>query len=324
MALSILVVTAMYPHEEQPGNGAFVMHQVDQLRSLGHHVHVIHIRGYVSMWNYLRGALNVFLATWHTRYDVIHVHYGLTGISAVTRWRTPMVVTLHGSDVLQGRLQPLISRAISRLADATIVVSPEIAGRCPGVVIPCGVDLTKFNPIDKACARKEIGLNGSSKIVLFPFDPARRVKRYDLATRAVELLRGRGFDVSILPVWNVPNARMALYYSAADVMLLCSDSEGSPTSIKEALACNLPVVSVDVGDVRSLLSGIDGTEICDQNVKALATGLEHSLTRCAMVAFNGRSVMTRFSQTRTTEAILNVYRTVINHGTGAIESPGCR
>src|SRR5687767_2618256 len=100
----------MYPHAEQPGSGAFVMHQVGFLRSLGHKVSVVHIRGYQSRWNYVKGAISVLTATWRNRYDVVHVLYGLTGVCAMIRWRTPLVVTLHGSDVLQGRLQPLLSR----------------------------------------------------------------------------------------------------------------------------------------------------------------------------------------------------------------------
>jgi glycosyltransferase involved in cell wall biosynthesis len=311
MALSVLVVTAMYPHAEQPGSGAFVMHQVGFLRSLGHEVSVVHIRGYQSRWNYLKGALSVLRATWRKRYDVVHVHYGLTGVCALIRWRTPLVVTLHGSDVLQGWLQPLVSRIISSIADATIVVSPAIANHWRGTVIPCGVDLEKFRRMDRAVARRELGLPDTGKVVLFPFDPNRRVKRYDVAEGAVQLLRERGMDISILPVWNVANDRMPLYYSAADAMVLCSDTEGSPTSVKEALACNLPVVSTDVGDVRSLLIGIDGTEICDQNVTSLAVGLERAIERNEVLAFNGRSAMARFDHNRTAQALMNVYGAVL-------------
>jgi len=222
-----------------------------------------------------------------------------------------MVVTLHGSDVLRGTFQPLLSRMIARIADATIVVSPEIAGRCPGTVIPCGVDLEKFKRTDRTRAREQLGLRVNGKVVLFPFDPERAVKRYDLADAAVQLLRARGLDVSILPVWTVPNERMPLYYSAADVMILCSDTEGSPTSVKEALACDLPVVSTDVGDVRSMIAGIGGTELCEQNATALAAGLERALERNEKRAFDGRSTMTRFDQTTTAQSLVDVYRAVV-------------
>jgi glycosyltransferase involved in cell wall biosynthesis len=177
------------------------------------------------------------------------------------------------------------------------------------------VDLETFRPTDRARARQQLGLTASGKVVLFPFDPKRRVKRYDIATGAVHLLRERGMDVSILPVWNVANDRMPLYYSAADVMVLCSDSEGSPTSVKEALACDLPVVSTDVGDVRSMITDIDGTEICAQNVTSLAAGLERALERSEKMAFDGRSATTRFDQARTAQALVDVYRTVLRDTT---------
>jgi glycosyltransferase involved in cell wall biosynthesis len=311
MPLSILFVTAMYPHPARPGSGAFVMHQAEQLRALAHHVDVVHVKGYRSKWNYLKGAVDVLRATWRRRYDVVHVHYGLTGLCALVRWRAPMVVTLHGSDVLQGMVQPLISRVVARAADATIAVSPDIAARYPGTVIPCGVDLEKFRPGDRDGARRALGLTPTGKYVLFPFNPDRRLKRYDLSKDAVESLRAEGLDVSILPVWNESNDRMPLYYAAADVMILCSDTEGSPTSVKEALACDLPVVSTDVGDVRTLLQGIEGVELCEQRVESIARALRRVLERSNRTTFDGRSAMRRYDLAQTAQALLEVYGTVL-------------
>ena len=301
----------MYPHPELPGNGAFVMHQVEQLRALRHQVDIVHVRGYQSRLNYLRGAAEVLRSTWSGRYDVVHVHYGLTGICALIRWRTPLVVTLHGSDILQGRLQPMLSKLVSAMADSTIVVSPDIASRCRGTLIPCGVDLERFRPADRMRSRLALGLPTTGKYVLFPFDPRRRLKRYDIAEAAVALLRERGMDVSLLPVWSVANEQMPLYYSAADAMVLCSDTEGSPTSVKEALACNLPVVSTDVGDVRTILRGIDGTEICEQTATSVAAALGRSLERSGGVPFDGRSAMSRYDQWATVQAVIRVYQGVI-------------
>lgn len=311
MPLSVLFVTAMYPHDAQPGSGAFVRHQVEQLRALAHQVDVVHIKGYRSKWTYLKGAFEVFQTTWRKRYDVVHVHYGLTGLCALVRWRAPLVVTFHGSDVLQGWIQPLISRFVARAADATIAVSPAIEARYPGALIPCGVDLEQFKPGHREDARRTLGLSPTGKYVLFPFNPERRVKRYDLAAAAVAGLRQRGVNASILSVWEVPNERMPLYYAAADVMLLCSDSEGSPTSVKEALACNLPVVSTEVGDVRALLQGIEGAELCQQTVDSIEQALERVLGRDAQRSFDGRSAMRRYDQAQTGRALEGVYRVVL-------------
>lgn len=301
----------MYPHAAQPGSGAFVMHQVEQLRALDHHVDVVHIKGYRSKWNYLKGAFEVFKTTWRKRYDVVHVHYGLAGLCALVRWRAPLVVTFHGSDVLQGWIQPLISRFVARAANATIAVSPAIAARYPGALIPCGVDLERFKHGDRDDARRSLGLSPNGKYVLFPFNPERRVKRYDLAAAAVAGLRQRGVDASILSVWDVPNERMPLYYAAADVMVLCSDSEGSPTSVKEALACDLPVVSTDVGDVRALLQGIEGAELCQQTVDSIAQALERVLGRDGQPSFDGRSAMRRYDLEHTGRELEDVYAAVL-------------
>jgi teichuronic acid biosynthesis glycosyltransferase TuaC len=311
--LSILVVTAMYPHAEQPGSGAFVRHQVQGLQALGHHVTVVHVRGYASKWQYVIGAMQVWRETWRRRYDVVHVHYGLTGLCALLRWRAPLVVTLHGSDALHGTFQPFISRIVSRVASATVVVSEEIARRYPGTLIPCGVDLDTFTQQDRTRARRELGWPVDGKIVLFPFDPDRRVKRHDIASAAVGLLSARGVPASLVAVWNVPNDRMPLYYSAADVMVLCSDSEGSPTSVKEALACGLPVVSTDVGDVRSLMGDIAGTEICEQTASSVAEALARALTRPVGIPFHGRTAMQRFDQRATIASLIDVYRTVVRN-----------
>jgi teichuronic acid biosynthesis glycosyltransferase TuaC len=311
MRLKILMVTAMYPHAGNQGSGAFVMQQVEQLRAMGHEVDVLHFQGYRSKLEYIKAAIEVRQRTRRTHYDVVHAHYGVTGIAAVFRSRTPLVVTLHGSDALLGRLEPTISRWVCRFADATIAVSRKIAARIPGEIIPCGVDLKMFEPKGQAEARKRLGLAPEKRYVLFPFNPARLVKRFDLAGAAVNRLATDCPGVELLTVSKALNTEMPWYYSAADAMILCSDSEGSPTAVKEALACNLPVVSVDVGDVAEILEGIDGVRICEQTAGSLAEGLKKVLCPPAGFVFDGRPAMRRYSQEQIIQAILLVYRRAI-------------
>jgi teichuronic acid biosynthesis glycosyltransferase TuaC len=111
-------------------------------------------------------------------------------------------------------------------------------------------------------------------------------------------------DIELLTVSKIPNPEMPWYYSAADAMILCSDSEGSPTSVKEALACDLPVVSTNVGDVREIMDGIAGVEIVDKTPGALAEALKRVLYPRADFVFNSRSAMQRYSQQREVEARL--------------------
>ncbi len=322
MTLRILVVTAMYPHPGNVGSGVFVMHQVEQIRALGHQVDVLHFPGYRSRLEYMKAAVEVSRRTRRERYDVVHAHYGVTGLATLFRNGIPLVVTLHGSDALVGWHEPLISRIVCRLADATIVASRKIADRIPGDVIPCGVDLAVFEPKPKAEARHILKLKSERKYILFPFNPGRGVKRFDLASGAVAKLALEGVDIELLTVSKIPNREMPWYYSAADAMILSSDSEGSSTAVKEALACNLPVVSTNVGDVTEITQGIAGVQLAEQTAASLARAIKRVLCPPAGFVFNGRTAMERYSQPKTVEAILRVYRRVIDHSDRAVARNG--
>ena len=307
--MKILFVTNMYPTRDHPASGTFVMHQAEQLKRLGHEVDIFHILGYRSKFNYLKAMFQIFVRTLIKNYDIAHAHYGLSGFSALFRWRTPLVITLHGSDALVGKIQPFISKFACRFADAVIAVSKKIASVIPGEVIPCGVDLSVFKPYGRSSAREKLGLPMNKHLILFPFDPLKRMKRYDLAKEVIEELCVSGHDVELLVVSNVKNEEMPFYYSAADAMILCSDSEGSPTSVKEALACNVPVVSTNVGDIEEIMDGIPGTRICDQNIRNLASCLEEILNKKSN-DFEARPYMQRYSQVRLVKSIIKVYEKI--------------
>jgi teichuronic acid biosynthesis glycosyltransferase TuaC len=309
----ILCVTNMYPSPHRPGSGAFVCHQVEQLRRFGHTVDVIDILGSQSKMNYLRGALDVMRMTRTVAYDVVHAHYGYSAYPAMFRSRAPLVITLHGTDVLGNIFERLCTRAVSHFADAIIVVSEGMRRRIPGIVIPCGVDLDVFKPYDRDKARARLQWPKDKYIVLFPFDPARPEKRYDLARASVEQLVQEGVDVELMTVFNMANGEMPWCYSAADAMLLCSDREGSPTSIKEALACNLRVVATEVGDVGELLSGIAGTRICLPDAGTIARNLREVFDSSRSSEFRGRAAMARYDQALTVEKIVGVYADVLSN-----------
>ncbi len=190
-------------------------------------------------------------------------------------------------------------------------MSEEIRHKIPGIVIPCGVDLNVFRPYDRDEARSRLGWPRNKYLILFPFDPARRVKRYDLARAAVEQLKLNRGDVELVSVSSVENTEMPWCYSAADVMILCSDSEGSPTSVKEALACNLPVVATDVGDLSEILRGVVGSRLCKQDVSDIAFNLREVIAISRSGRCQGRTAMARYDQALTAQRIINVYKDVL-------------
>lgn len=310
--MRILFITNMYPTSERPAYGTFVWQQAEQLRRCGHVVDVVNILGFHSRLNYLKAAVEIVRKTYSVPYDVVHAHYGFTAFAAVFRLNAPLVLTLHGSDVLGSRFELFCTKLISRFADAVIVVSEEMCRHVPGSVIPCGVDCNIFKPYDRDEARARLGWPLNKYIVLFPFDPTRRVKRYDLAEVAVGRLQREGIPVELVKVFNVENCQMPWYYSAADVMILCSDREGSPTAIKEAMACDLPVVATDVGDVREILNGVAGTQLCAQDPEEISRKLREVLDTPRNGRFERRTAMTKYDQALTMEKILSIYERVLS------------
>ncbi|HEV3279872.1 MAG TPA: glycosyltransferase [Terriglobia bacterium] len=268
----VLVVTNLWPTEADPGYGSFVQAQMESLRPLGVDYDVVFVNGRGSRLNYLRGVFEVRDRLAAGRYDLVHAHFGLSGWVARFQARAPLVVSLMGDDVLgrfdrdgrnslAGRLLQLSTRVLARRAAAVIVKSRQMKDRLglPSAhVIPNGVNLSLFRPMDRNQARAMLGLDPGRKYALFPYDPAVARKRFDLVEAAVRLARPEVPELEILQVLGVPRERMPVYLNAADVLVLASYAEGSPNAVKEAMAVNLPVISVDVGDVAELIGTTEG------------------------------------------------------------------
>lgn len=196
-------------------------------------------------------------------YDVVHANYGLTAPPAVLQPNHPVVLSLWGSD-LMGKVGP-ISKVCAKVADEVIVMTDTMAAELNGDchVIPHGVDTAAFRPIPRAEAREEVGWDDESKHVLFPYAASREVKNYPRAERVSEEAQKEiDDDIVLHTLVGVDHQRMPYFLNAADVMLLTSRREGSPNTVKEALSCNVPVVSTDVGDVRDQLSGVSPSAVC--------------------------------------------------------------
>jgi len=150
---------------------------------------------------------------------------------------------------------------IKHIWDATITKSQRTANQL-GIelpVIPNGVNIEQFTLTDKEDARELCGFEAGKKYVIWCSNPSRGEKRFDWAQKAVELLRDN--RVVLYPVFDKPHDEVVKYMCAADVLLLTSVMEGSPNVIKEAMACNCPIVSTDVGDVRWVTEGVAGTYV---------------------------------------------------------------
>ncbi len=284
--LRILVVTNMWPTPDRPMGGIFVAEQVASLRRRGLELDVLFLDGGSSKLEYLRGIGRVRHALAMKPYDLIHAHYVFSGLVALAgrRLRVPILLTHHGIETQRGWTAPLC-RWTSRRVERTIVTSQRVQwalGRPDAEIVPCGVDTDLFHPVPQAEARAALGLPADGLLVLFA-GMRRPEKRFDLAEAAVKRLQETLPNVSLLVAEAEPHRRMPLFMNAADVLILTSEAEGSPMVIKEAMACNLPVVAVDVGDVAEVVGNTPGCFVVERDAAALAQGLRSAL------AFGGRT-----------------------------------
>ena len=319
--MRVLTVVGELPSAANPSRGIFVQRQVESLRALGLDVDVWVPSGRPRALGYLLGMLQVSRKVRRGAYDLIHAHYALSGVVARAQWHVPVVVSYMGSDVLsargtgsvRGTVDPWIGRLLAAVVDAAIVKSDEMRGvlgrRRPVYVIPNGVDFDVFRPTDRADARRQLGLAPDRRYVAFVSDPARMEKDFALAQAALGLAASRVPDVEMLVVSKQPTERVVLALNAADALILTSRYEGSPNVVKEAMACNLPVVSVDVGDVRKIIGGTDGCFVCDHDPAELADRLVTVLARNERT--DGRSAIRHLSLAAVAEQVASVYRGVL-------------
>ncbi|MFP8953655.1 glycosyltransferase family 4 protein [Natrialbaceae archaeon A-arb3/5] len=207
-----------------------------------------------------------------SEYDLVHANYGLVAPFALAQPVRPVVVTLWGTDVMSDHeWLRSISRFGARRADATIVPSPVLLRRLETdhELIPFGVDAELFRPIPRATARERIGWRTDRPIVLFPYDPSRSVKDVDRARRLIERVDP---DVELRTIDGVDYEEMPYYMNASDALLVTSKRESGPMVVKEAAACNLPVVSTDVGFVSETIEGLPNCVVSDEDDE-LALGL---------------------------------------------------
>jgi teichuronic acid biosynthesis glycosyltransferase TuaC len=320
--LKTLVVSSEWPSPQRPRDVPFLVEQVDRLRCAGVHVEIFSFRGkanplrYAAAWRRLRAEHDL------RSFDLVHAHFGQSGLVALP-CPAPLVVTFHGSDLeglpgtdgkptLAGRLLRAVSRFVARFADRLIVVSPSLLKYLPSGleadVIPCGIDLQLFQPVPKLHARGELGYDDTETLILFVGNPQNPTKNLQLAQKAVAIL-----DETLAPrlvvLHDQPHERVPLFMSACDVMIMTSHHEGSPTAVKEALACNLPVVSVPVGDVSNMISGVDGCSIANtREPSEIARAIEMAVQGAA--ATSRRNAAEPYDHSVITQLILDVYGNV--------------
>ncbi len=257
------------------GHHPITQNQGDSLVEVGCEVFYYDVVG-KGLLGYLRNLPNLRLSVDRINPDIIHSHYSLCGfLASLGFFRKPMVVSLMGSDVLHSsKLYRFLIRFFASFAwDLVIYKSEEMQKSLKlkrSVIIPNGVNPKVFYPLNKRDARLKLGWNQDSKIMLFASDPRRGEKNYALFKMAFDKVKDSGMAVEERCLKNLDKHEMMLYYNAADVLVLTSHHEGSPNVIKEAMFCNCPFVSVNVGDVHQWMNQTSGNALVSSNSDELA------------------------------------------------------
>lgn len=289
--LRVLMISPRLPTADRPGSMAPALRQMESLRRLGIEVIIQDMQGLPvvkygpaipKMWSRLKDI------------DLIHAHFGYCGWIGRMQSRKPLVVSFMGDDLLGtpgasgktttfSRAMVSVNKQLSRWADEVIVKSREMADVIAPVschIVPNGVDTESFRPQEKTEARQRLGLASDQTYVLFPGDPSNPRKGYALAeaaTREAEKLLGK--KVEILVLWGKHPADVPYCMNACDAMWMTSLIEGSPNVVKEAMACNIPIAAVQVGDVAELLDGVVGYSVCQRDPLELGAAMARLINR---------------------------------------------
>jgi glycosyltransferase involved in cell wall biosynthesis len=321
----VLIVTNLWPHRDNDRYGIFVYRQVQSLLALGLKCDVVFVHGYRAKRAYLFAAAKL---TWLSArrgpaYRVVHSHGGELVPFARFYLRAPLVASYLGEDLLGTpddngrvtgfrRLRAGLVRQTSRVVASSIVKSAGMkrtlpASRQPRAhVIPNGVNRALFSPRSREDARRRLGWPSTEKVVLFAADPANPRKRFALAQDACAKVESRVANLRLRVAYPVSPDEMPLHMSAANCLIVASAVEGSPNVVKEALAVNLPVVTVDVGDAAEICRDIASAVVCAADPAALAAGIERFLTEPPPA--DGRTRTAWLSEDQIAARLLSVYR----------------
>jgi len=273
----------------------FIKEQADALAALNNEVSIFPIvgkgaYGYLKNLSKFKRKIDEFLP------DIIHAHYGYSGLlSSLANKRIPLIITFHGNDInpmsrddKKNNFNRFLSKIAASTSDHSIFVNADFIEKINikslnYSIIPCHVDLKIFSPIEKITARNQLRFSKDEIYILFSSAFNNPIKNFPLAYRAIKILG----NVNIIELKGYSRHEVNLLFNACDIALLTSINEGSPQFIKEAMACNCPIVATDVGDIKQIISGVEGcfitsfetTDVIDKIKQAINFVKKNSRTR---------------------------------------------
>ncbi len=316
----VLIVSNHWCDKQRyPFSGIFVERQIASLEKAGVKISLFGIEGRHSPLYIFRQLLKLRREVKRLRPDIVHGQYGTIVGALAALSGCSSVISFCGSDLLPGAgiwglrmyLGFLLSNLAALRADGLICKSEQLRQalwwrRSRAVMIPNGVDLDLFSPGCQEQARKELGWGLHQRVVIMNVGSNPINKGLDLAKEAMKVTQTRVPEAELCVIPNVKPHQMPVYYRAADVLLSASKAEGSPNVVKEALACNLPVVSTPVGDVPLRLTGVHPSWIVERDPVAIGEALSEVLLNRARS--NGRDHVRALSLDKIAQQVMEVYR----------------
>ena len=286
----------------------FIEEQVDALKKIGLQMEIFGVRG-KGIRGYLKNRKLLLQHINEFQPDIIHAHYGLSGLLANLQRKVPVVTTYHGSDINDKRIFR-ISKLTIRLSEHNIFVSQKNVDKAKlkkkFSLISCGVDTSVFYPQNQEACRREMKLSKEKKYILFAGAFDNQVKNAPLALHAVSILK----NTELIELKDNTREEVACLMNAVDACLMTSHSEGSPQFIKEAMACNCPIVSVEVGDVKELLEGVKHCYLAKYDIQDIAEKLNLLLATNERTNGNDKIADMHLDNASVARKILEVYNNI--------------
>ena len=286
--MKVLIVTNMYPNPRNIHAGIFVAEQERNLKKFfpDIDVDVYYMPTEERKSEYLKSFWAIPLKLKKGNYDIMHIHFGTTGMFLLNPFFTvkiPVVMTLHGGDIQpeQGKyVQNRLCHHILKHVDYTFTlnthmhaIAKEYCDACQ--IVPCSVNTSLFKPVSE----RTLTIGKKDVNIIFPSSPNRPIKDYPLFERTLKVMKDKyGINCHEQILHGFTRVQLAEFFNNADAVLMTSISEGSPQVVKEAMSCNCPVISTNVGDVEVVLNGAAGCAFVNEHEEnALAEKLFLSL-----------------------------------------------
>lgn len=291
----------------------FIEEQAEALKQVGCRIAYYGLKG-KGLVGYLKNLPDLKRKIRLFQPDIVHAHYGLSGLLANLQRSVPVVTTYHGSDI-NNKKALSFSKIAMRLSAWNVFVSKktlEIAKPTKSYsLLPCGVDLSEFQLTSKSEAREQMHLAQEKQYVLFAGAFDNSVKNAPLAKEAVSLLDNN--KVELIELKGFSRAEVTLLMCAVDAFLMTSFSEGSPQVIKEALACGCPIVSVDVGDVRERTTHVEGCFVTSSHdPKELSDLLKKAFLLDERTKGRERIVLDGLDNETVANKLIDIYKSIKN------------